>query len=104
MIRMNEDVIDALAVFRIARLVVDDRVPFGKPREAIRKRALEAQKTHGPGEPDPYLLELLECYWCVSMHVGFMVLVLRRFGWWRPLAKVLAASAVAGLAAKFVAE
>jgi Protein of unknown function (DUF1360) len=99
------DLIDALAVARITRLVVEDRVPFGPMRERIRAHYLREQDSAaGPGEPDPYLVELLECPWCASVWIAAGVLVVRRVAprAWRPLACVLAASEVAGLAATWV--
>jgi hypothetical protein len=97
-----DDVVDALAVARITRLIVEDRVPFGPLREAVRRRAFAASKPDGPGDKDPYFVELLECPWCASIWVGLGVLLVRRLPGWRPLAQILAASEVAGLAATYV--
>jgi hypothetical protein len=112
---MRDAVVDALAVARITRLVVEDRVPFGKLRERLTsrawKRALDDGEAHSialtegksyvDGE-EPYLVELLSCPWCASIWVGFGVLLVRRLPGWRPLAEVLAASEIAGLAATYV--
>lgn len=94
---MIDDVTDALAVYRLTRLVIEDRVPFGKARSAVLRSAyarLESTEIE-----QPYIVELLSCPWCMSMWVGFGVLAVRRFAWWRPLSRVLAASAVAGFLA-----
>lgn len=99
---MNDDLVDALAVYRITRMIVEDRVPFGWARDRIRARAFAAQEAGGPGEKDPYFVELLECPWCASVWVAAGVLAVRRLPGWRPLAQVLAASAAAGLASSWV--
>jgi Protein of unknown function (DUF1360) len=101
-VSVEDDVVDLLAVARITRLIVTDRVPFGPLRERIRRRAFEAQDPTGPGDEDPYLVELLECPWCASVWVALAVLFLRRLPGWRLVARVLAASQVAGMMASWV--
>ena len=97
---MDELVIDALAVHRLTRMVIEDRVPFGWIRSSIVKRAYERQD-HDGSQAQPYVVELLSCPWCMSIWVAFGVAVARRGAprVWRPLAQVLAASSVTGLLA-----
>ena len=80
--------VDALAVFRLTRLVTRDRI-----LEPVRARA-EA----GP----EWLRYLSGCPWCISIHAAVGVVVARRLApkAWGPLAEVLAFSAVAGLIAE----
>lgn len=102
-------IIDALAVARITRLVQHDRVPFGAWRlRTIHKAMAEQQRLNavrlaeGIAEmPLPYIVEWLECPWCMSVWVAALVLVLRRLPGWRVLARVLAASYVAGFLAQY---
>lgn len=91
----QDDVVDALAVYRLTRLVVEDRVPFGPLREAVKRRAL--RDWDPTSVESPYLVELLSCRWCASVWVAMAVLVLRRLPGWKYLARILAASAVTGL-------
>lgn len=96
---MDELVIDALAVHRLTRMVIEDRVPFGWIRSSIVRRAYARQGNNLSAQP--YVAELLSCPWCVSIWVAFGVAVARRGAprVWRPLAQVLAASSVTGLLA-----
>jgi hypothetical protein len=76
--------VDALATFRITRLVVDDSIA-----DDARNAALTvAEKVGGPEFRDE-VAELLSCYWCSARK--------RLPSVWRPLAAVLALSAIAGL-------
>lgn len=93
---MIDEAVDALAVARLTRLLIEDRVPFGMVRRAILDRAWERAE---PGGTTPPVAEFLSCPWCASMWVAGGVLVVRRSRFWRPLALVLAASEVAGLLA-----
>ena len=77
--------VDALAVFRLSRLVTRDRIT-----EPLRTRA-----EHGP----EWLAYLLRCAWCSSPYLAVGVIAARRIfpRPWAPVAEVLACSAVAGL-------
>lgn len=93
-------VVDALAVHRLTRMVIEDRVPLGWLRSSIVRRAYAKRENDATGG-QPYVVELLSCPWCMSVWVAFGVAVVRRFvpRVWRPLAQVLAASSVTGLLA-----
>jgi len=110
---MIDEIVDALAVARITRLVVEDRVPFGWLRARIlkaeKRRIFESHECEGdlctkhPGHfESTYVEELLSCAWCASIWVGLLVLVARRLPGWRSLARVLAASEISGLLAAYV--
>ena len=98
---MIDDVVDALAVARITRLVIEDRVPFGKLRDAMRETAWRNYPNNAQRE-EPYVVELLSCPWCASIWVALSVLLVRRLPGWKYLARVLAASEIAGLASTYV--
>lgn len=85
-------VVDALATYRLTRLIVEDRIAE-RPRAALRARS-------------PFLDELLACSWCTSVWAAVGVVVARQVAprAWEPLARVLALSAVAGLVATAVSE
>jgi hypothetical protein len=93
-----DDVVDALAV---ARLVIEDRVPFGKLRDAMKQTAWRNYPNNAEKE-EPYVVELLSCPWCASIWVALFVLLVRRLPGWKYLARVLAASEIAGLASTYV--
>lgn len=85
--------VDALAVYRLSRLVTRDSLPLVKrPREALVRRG---QRGHSL----TWWAELVTCPWCVSMYLAPIVLGARAYAEvaWSPLALVLAGSAVAGL-------
>ena len=102
----HEAVVEVLAIARITRLITTDRVPFGVPRAAViawawKRRARSDIRTGEVNQKDPYAAELLSCPWCMSMWVALAVLlVLRHLPGWRFLARVLAASYVAGFLAE----
>lgn len=98
---MIDDLVDVLAIARITRLVTDDRVPFGWLRGRVKKAAWERSEGTSKSE-EPYVVELLECPWCASVWVALAVLLLRHVPGWRYLARVLAASEVAGIIATYV--
>jgi len=83
--------VDALAAFRLTRLVAED-VILDEPRDALAARI---------GEAHPRLSEALYCPWCVGVWLSLGVVVLRRAvpRAWPLLARALALSAVAGLLA-----
>lgn len=86
---MTEDVIDALAVCRLTRLATKDKLT-----EDIRDRVAWRVRHRRR------LLYLTTCPWCMSVWVAAGVVVARRYvPGWRYLARVLAASHVAGLVA-----
>lgn len=119
-------VIDALAAYRITRLVTADDIT-APPREAlIRLDYIAAGRAPDPTDPDrvltddmtpapddtwtdvaltdddpPALAKVLTCRWCAGIWVGFGVVAARRFAprLWDPIARVLAAGAVAALLA-----
>lgn len=93
---MNE-VIEALAIARITRLINADRVPFG----ALRERVLTAADADSGGLGSASrLAELVTCPWCMSIWVAFaVVLVLRHLPGWSLVSRALAASYVTGFLA-----
>lgn len=110
---VDDDVVDALAVYRLTRLVVGDTIT--KPlRErwiaaAYRRAGRIGRDPHdvGPGywsdqvvldgDTAPKLAVLVTCPWCSAVYVAAGVAVARRVAprTWRPLARFLAAAAVA---------
>lgn len=86
-----EQLIDALAVYRLTRLVQEDSLP---PIVAMKQRAYERIDDDHPAN------ELLDnCPWCLSFWMAILVLILRRTApsAWRLLSRALAMSAIAGL-------
>lgn len=79
--------VDAVAVYRIVRLLQTDDITQG-PREAWVKR-------HGAGFWGP----LADCAWCLSIHVGIGAVLARAIAprLWGMLARALAFSATAGV-------
>lgn len=84
-----EVVIDAVAVYRLTRLLQRDTVP---PVAEIREWLMEHYS-------DRRWAELLDCPWCASVWIAALVALARwRFPRaWPVLARVLAGSAVTGL-------
>jgi hypothetical protein len=80
--------VDALAAYRLTRLVIEDRVPFEQTRDWIFNRW-----------PESALAEALGCPWCSGMWVAAGATVASSFApqVWRPLARTLALSAAIGL-------
>lgn len=87
---MTDLALDALAVFRISRLLTDDAI-----LDAPRSRYVDRMTERGHEN----LAYLATCGWCVSAHVAFGVVVARRLFplAWSPVARALAFSAVAGI-------
>lgn len=83
--------VDALATFRITRLVVEDEIT-SPIREAVWKRY---------DVSDTKLGYFLTCPWCVSIWVGAGVVAAHHVApsVWKPVARTLAASAVTGMIA-----
>lgn len=109
--------VDALAVYRLSRLVSADLITFEVREQIIRElyaaRGDRDARTIAPamdrewtrraledGPEAPKLAQLIVCRWCTSMWLGAGVLAARRLAprAWRPASYVLAWSAVAGLA------
>lgn len=82
-------VVDALAAYRLTRLVVEDTITV-RPREALIAR--------GPG----WAGDMLTCPWCVGWWVSVGVVGARIAAprAWRPVARALALSAIVGLIAE----
>lgn len=80
--------LDALAVYRLTRLVTEDHLPFGPLRDRLERE-----------RPNGLLTELVSCPWCVSIYSGALVLGLHALlpGVWPYAAAVLAFSAATGL-------
>ncbi len=91
--------VDALACWRITRLVTEDGITA-----PIRGRILDWALDQGADArpKHPKLAELIECPHCVSVYAAAGVLAARRYtpGLWDPLARLLAFSAVAGIVAE----
>ena len=83
--------IDALATYRLVKLVKDDKIT-----EPVRDRVVAAQ-----GPPDQSKVSyLVHCPWCLSIYFGTAITLGRRL-WPRPTslaARVLALSSITGLA------
>lgn len=109
---MNEHVIDALAVARLARLITADTITLpwrarviryaydkrdGSQIDPVSDQAWQhtVENDHEP----PRLAELITCQWCSSIWAAAFVVAARRAcpRVWDPLARVLAASMVTGL-------
>lgn len=80
-------VLDALATWRLTRLLIDDSITFW-----LRKPLVEGR---GPA----WLADLMTCPWCLSIWIATGVVVAQVLvpGQWIYVAAVLAFSAVAGL-------
>jgi hypothetical protein len=111
--------LDAAATARLARLVTDDMLTEHHRelllRALYRRRDARAQLPIGYAtwaqwardDPEPpALAQLLTCPWCASFWLGLGVVAARRLapGLWGPLAKALAYSQAAGMAARITAE
>lgn len=95
--RMIEFVVDALATFRLSRLVVQDTI-LDEPRA----RLLVALERDGHDK----LAYLVGCPWCVSPYLAAAVVCARRLAprAWSPVARTLAFSAVAGIVHTLTSE
>jgi hypothetical protein len=119
--------VDALATFRLTKLVVDDQLT-AEARDAVIEaayesagRAREMRHLHPevaesrmpsvwadcvvPNDDDPPKLAfLVTCPWCAGMWVALGVTALRSIAprLWEPLARALALSAVAGLVSESI--
>ena len=86
--QIYDTVIDAIAVHRITRLVVEDEITSDLRGKWFEK--YDPQETK--------LGYLVSCPWCVSIWAGAFAVAARRVApeAWSPLAHTLAFSAVAG--------
>jgi hypothetical protein len=80
---------DALAVYRLTKLVIDDKITEDLREAVYAKYPPETTK----------IGYLFTCPWCVSMWVGFGVVAARKIApdAWDAAATALAASSVSGL-------
>lgn len=102
--------VDALAAYRLTRLVTRDTITrparaaviaaaYGRGAEHM---SAELWEDEVDGDPHPpALAKLITCSWCASVWVGAGVMLARRLfpRAWQPCAYGLACAAVAGLAA-----
>jgi hypothetical protein len=114
--RLTEVAVDALAVYRLTRLVTADTITE-RPRGAIIRDAyqaagklddeyianlpLEKWTAHVAHDDDaPYAARFITCPWCASPYIALGVVMARRYipQVWHPIALVFAFSGVAGLA------
>lgn len=105
---LDGPVTDALAVYRLTRLVVEDVLT-----EPLREKIIGAayRVRYGPGHgiedhhagrlDEPKIATLITCPWCASVWVAAGVVVVRRVAptVWSPVARLLAFSAAAGMIA-----
>ncbi len=111
---MIDHAVDALATFRLTRLITKDQITADLRGRVVRRVYLRdragAIDTPGvrpaewatvPLDDDlaPNLATLITCEWCTSVWIAFGVLAARRLApdVWDPIARALALSAVAGL-------
>lgn len=80
-------VLDALATWRLTRLLIDDSITYRLRRPLVEGR--------GPA----WLADLMTCPWCLSIWIAILVVVAQTLvpGQWIYAAAVLAFSGVAGL-------
>lgn len=104
--------LDALAAYRLTRLVTEDTLVDG-PRDAVVRwayRSSEPLRDDFEDDPSGYamtdahapkLATLVTCRFCASVWIGLGVVAARRLAprAWHPLSTALAFSAVAGLLA-----
>lgn len=91
-------IVDALAVFRLTRLIIRDELTAGlrsKLEHAVHQETRSAAVAGKLGT-------LIKCPWCCSPYVAVFVVSARRLAprAWGPIAEVLAFSAVTGLVAE----
>lgn len=89
---MASAAVDALATYRLTKLLQQDDLP---PLPKLRRVLFVRYGARPVGQ-------LLDCPWCLSVWVGALVVLARRVypRVWDPVAAVLAASAVTGIAAE----
>jgi hypothetical protein len=104
-------VVDALAAYRLTRLVTADVLTEDARRTVVdvayslagrvppEADTAEEVVAADPDEP-PKLAVLVTCRWCAGMWVALgVVFIARRFRWWPAMADALALSATAALVA-----
>jgi hypothetical protein len=93
--RSAELLVDALASYRVTRLLVSDGI-FDRQRDAI----VDGLRRRGHRK----LVELSECPWCIGFWVACGVVAARRLvpRPWGPVAETFAFAAVSGLLASEV--
>lgn len=117
---MTTLVVDAVATYRLTRLVTADAITAGLRDQAIRNAYvaqhgeavavdMEAETPHdswtdramGDLEP-PALAKLLTCRWCAGVWIAAGVTVARRVAprWWGPVADAATLAAAAALLAR----
>lgn len=106
--------VDALAAYRLTKLVTDDSLTEPLRAEYVRVVYAIADRPEpldqGDGrelaelameDPDhPKWVELASCRWCAGMWVALGILVVRRYRWWPAMADALAMGAAAALVAR----
>lgn len=85
--------LDALAAYRLTRLVVDDTIA-----DAPRNFVLDALDDAGPAGAK--IAEGLACYWCVGLWIATAAAAARRSRAWRAARYPLALSAAVGILAE----
>ena len=99
-------VLDALAAYRLARLVTHDYLTL-RPRAWVIRRSYATDQVGAPQawvdrveeDPDPpKLAVLVTCAWCAGMYAAAAVVAARYLlgGVWEPVAEVLAISTAVG--------
>lgn len=93
---MRELLLDAVATYRLTRLVVHDTIierQRGDLLDALEDGTRPFTRKHLK------VAELLGCPWCVSIWLGAGVVAARRVAprLWDPIATMLTASAIAGI-------
>lgn len=65
-----------LFAYRVNRLALEDTV-FNSPRERLRAWLLRnVHHRHGVGRAALFVYDLLDCQWCLGVHVAFWTLLL----------------------------
>ncbi len=88
-----EDVTDALAVYRLTKLIMDDKIT-----EDLREKVWE--RYGQPADEDSHKISyLLTCPWCLSIYFATGAVLTRMIApkAWRPISRGLALSALTGL-------
>lgn len=91
---LGEVVLDAVAVYRLTRLLQRDEIP---PLPAARDKLMQRYGA------SPWS-QLLDCPWCLGIWVAALAVLARRVSprMWRVLARVLASSAVTGVISEWL--
>lgn len=109
--------LDALAAYRLTRLVTADTITLALRARIIRwtyerkgdtdwiaSGTTDSQWELIPDDDDdpPKLATLITCRWCAGMWISGFVIAARRYapGIWAPIARALALSAAAALVAR----